>query len=234
MNRTLILLWFRAWLWSNSATLWTVARQAPLSMGILQPTGVGCHFLLQGIFPTQGLNLCLPNCRQILYHLSHQGSPWSLLSDCNFCLDSISLSHIPCLILTISQTPASKLGKWVSESEWKLVSRVQLFATPGLYSPWNSPGQNTGVGSFSLLQGIFPTQGSNLGLPHCRWILYRLSHKGSPQLGKEYVKAVYCHSAYLTYMQSTSCKMPSWMKLKLEPRLLGEISTTSDTQTILP
>ena len=50
----------------------------------------------------------------------------------------------------------------------------------GLYSSWNSPGQNTGVGSLSLFQGIFPTQGSNPGLPHCRQILYQLSHKGSP------------------------------------------------------
>ena len=50
-----------------------------------------------------------------------------------------------------------------------------------LYSPWNSPGQNTGVGSLSLLQGIFPTQGSNPGLRHCRQILPQLSHKGSPQ-----------------------------------------------------
>ena len=50
----------------------------------------------------------------------------------------------------------------------------------GLYSPWNSLGQNTGVGSLSLLQGIFPTQGSNPGLPYCTWILYQLSHKGSP------------------------------------------------------
>ena len=49
----------------------------------------------------------------------------------------------------------------------------------GLYSPWNSPGQNTGVGSCSLLHGIFPAQGSTPGLPHCRWILYQLSHKGS-------------------------------------------------------
>ena len=49
----------------------------------------------------------------------------------------------------------------------------------GLYSPWNSPGQNTGVGSLSLLQGIFPTQGSNLGLLHCRRILYQLSYWGS-------------------------------------------------------
>ena len=48
--------------------------------------------------------------------------------------------------------------------------------------------------------------------------------------GKEYVKAVYCHPAYLTYMQSTSCKMPGWMKHKLESRLLGEISITSDMQ----
>ena len=45
----------------------------------------------------------------------------------------------------------------------------------------NSPGQNTGVGSLSLLQGIFQTQGSNLGLPHCRGILYQLRHKGSPR-----------------------------------------------------
>ena len=49
-----------------------------------------------------------------------------------------------------------------------------------LYRPWNSPDQNTGVSCCSLLQGIFPTQGSNPGLPHCRQILYQLSHKGSP------------------------------------------------------
>ena len=52
----------------------------------------------------------------------------------------------------------------------------------GLYSPWNSPGQNTGVGSLSLLQGIFPTQGSNPGLPHWKKILYQLSHKGSQRI----------------------------------------------------
>ena len=52
----------------------------------------------------------------------------------------------------------------------------------GWYSPWNSPGQNTGVGSLSLLQGIFPIQGLNPGLLHCRWILHQLSHKGSPRI----------------------------------------------------
>ena len=50
------------------------------------------------------------------------------------------------------------------------------------------------------------------------------------KLGKEYIKAVYCHSAYLTFMQSTLCEMPGWMKHKLESRLPGEMSITSDTQ----
>ena len=61
---------------------------------------------------------------------------------------------------------------------WKLLSRVWLFVTPW-NSPWNSSGQNTGVGCRSLLQGIFPTQGLNPDLPHCRRILYQLSHQGS-------------------------------------------------------
>ena len=69
------------------------------------------------------------------------------------------------------------LGKW----KWKLLSHAWLFTTPWtIYSPWNSLSQNTRVGSHSLLQGIFPTQGSNPGLPHCRRILYPLSHQGSP------------------------------------------------------
>ena len=68
--------------------------------------------------------------------------------------------------------------KW----KWKLLSHVQLFVTPR--TVWNSLGQNTGVGSLSLLQGIFPTQGSSPNLPHCRQILYQLSHKGSPNIIK--------------------------------------------------
>ena len=65
----------------------------------------------------------------------------------------------------------------------------------GLYSPWNSPGQNTGVGSLSLLQGIFLTQESNQGLLHCRWILYQLNYQRSlvhvcPQLSVHVSKAL--------------------------------------------
>ena len=54
------------------------------------------------------------------------------------------------------------------------------------------------------------------------------------KLGKEYVKAVYCHPAYLTYVQRTSCEMPGWMKHKLESRLQREISITSDMQMVPP
>ena len=68
----------------------------------------------------------------------------------------------------------------VSDPRWTIKDCDSLWPH-GLYSPWNSPGQNTGVGSLSLLQVIFPTQGSHLGLPHCREILYQLSYKGSPE-----------------------------------------------------
>ena len=54
------------------------------------------------------------------------------------------------------------------------------------------------------------------------------------KLGKEYGKAIYCHPAYLTYMQSTSCEMPGWMKHKLESTLPGEISVTSDIRMAPP
>ena len=58
-----------------------------------------------------------------------------------------------------------------------------------------------------------------------------MEQRTGSKLGKEYTKAVYCHPAYLTYMPSTSWEMPGWMKHKLESRLPGEISVTSDMQT---
>ena len=82
----------------------------------------------------------------------------------------------------------NKLQELVMDSEdWCAVvhgvtkSQTRLNDWTELYCPWNSPGQNTGVGSHSLLQGIFPTQGSNSGLLHCGQILYQLSHKRSPR-----------------------------------------------------
>ena len=87
----------------------------------------------------------------------------------------------------------------------------------GLYSPWNSPSQNTGVGSLSLLQGIFPIQGSNPRLLHCRQILYQLSHHGIPKLQLfpwgPWVYAKFCSaSQYYTccsWNQLTSGKISS-------------------------
>ena len=61
-----------------------------------------------------------------------------------------------------------------------------------------------------------------------------LEKQTDSKLRKEYVKAVYCHPAYLTYMQSTSCKMPGWMRHKLESRLPEEISITSDMHMTSP
>ena len=66
--------------------------------------------------------------------------------------------------------------------KWKSLSRVRLFATPWTIQSREFSRPETGVGSLSLLQGIFPTKGSNPGLLHCRWILYQLSHKGSPRI----------------------------------------------------
>ena len=114
---------------------------------------MGCHYLLQGIFLTQGSNQHLwhlLHCRWILY----SAPPWK---------------------------PKNTMKK--SESESCSVLSDSLWPQ-GLYSPWNSPGQNTGVGSLSLLEGIFPIQGSNPGLPHCRRIVYQLSHKGRPRIVK--------------------------------------------------
>ena len=85
-------------------------------------------------------------------------------------IEPLSLTS-PALVGGVSNTSATKVK--VAQSSPTLRPHV-------IYSPWNSPDQNIGVGSLSLLQGIFPTQGSNPGLPHCRQILYQLSHKGSP------------------------------------------------------
>ena len=74
-----------------------------------------------------------------------------------------------------------------------------------------------------LLKNLYAGQKATFGTIH--------GTTGS-KLGKQCIKAVYCHTVYLTYMQSTSCEMPGWMKHKLESRFLGKISTTSDRQMI--
>ena len=81
----------------------------------------------------------------------------------------------------VEDFPEVLLSLW-SETKWSESRSVvsDSLQPHGLYSPWNSPGQNTGVGSLSLLQGIFPNQVLNPGFLNCRQILDQLSHKGSP------------------------------------------------------
>ena len=83
----------------------------------------------------------------------------------------------------LERNPHQSKPECQSESESRLV--VSDFLQPqGLYSPWNTPGQNTRVGNCSLFQGIFQTQRLNSGFPHCRWILYHLSHQWSPKIAQ--------------------------------------------------
>ena len=117
--------------------------------------------------------------------ISNKEHPWNLLwrevtlSDDYFCLSTLS-----------TQRNSQNYGSIVSHGQGLMVTldgqseSHSVMSDPlwphGLYSPRNSPGQNTGVGSPSLLQWIFLTQGSNRGLPRCRQILYQLSHQGNP------------------------------------------------------
>ena len=88
----------------------------------------------------------------------------------------------------------------------------------GLYSPWYSPGQNTGVGSLSLLQGIIPTQGSNRDLLYWRWIIYQLSYQGSS----------YIHLyAYMHILWACICiyyGLPPWLSSQESARNAGDLS----------
>ena len=95
---------------------------------------------------------------------------WQIIS-----ISSISILKILSFCINIVNWSLTKEQKW----KWKSLGHVRLFGIPWIYSSSNSPGQNTGVGNHSFLQEIFPTQGSNLGLPHCRQILYKLSYSGS-------------------------------------------------------
>ena len=80
-----------------------------------------------------------------------------------------------------SQLQKKKKKKFAVKDSVGESKKVKVKVFLSCPTPWNSPGQNNGVGSHSLLQGIFPTQSLNPGLPHCRWILYQLKHQGMRQ-----------------------------------------------------
>ena len=138
-------------------------------------TGVGSHSLLHGIFPARGSNPGLLHCRQILYYLSHHGSGFikektlTLSTFLRLYLNNESESEVAqsCLTLCDSMDCGPPGFSIFQERilEWIAIS----------FSRGSSPTRDCHF----LLQGIFPTQGSNLGLPHCRQTLYPLSHQGS-------------------------------------------------------
>ena len=117
-------------------------------------------------------------------------------------------------------------GGFFTISESKSHSVVSDSLQPHiLYSPWNSLGQNTGVGSLSLLQGIFPTQGLKPGLLHCRRILYQLCHQGSPKGGAIRISEVIdisltiliLHQDFLSHLESW------WSLCFIQPRLFAVV-----------
>ena len=111
------------------------------------------------------------------FPLSAQGN--FLLKDCSISAFSVLLGIPKESLFLLLVTRSSLFSK--GESESCSVGSKSL-QPQGLYSPWNPPGQNTGVGSLSLLEGIFLIQGLDPDLPHCRQIIYQLSHKGRPRI----------------------------------------------------
>ena len=124
--------------------------------------------------------------------------PGLMKTTANICSGLWGLPAFPCIISHYIFPNYAGHKFWLPLYRWNWKSFVSNSLQPrGLYSPWNSPGQNTGVSSLALLQGIFLTQGSNPGLLHCRWILYQLSHKGSLWPGGSEGKASACNEGDL-------------------------------------
>ena len=156
---------------------WTVAYQTPClwdSPG--ENTGVGCHFLLQRTFPTQGPNPGLTVFQADSLPSEPPGKPIP-----HFGGDQLRIKAHQRLINTRGSQEFQQKGHSVQS-----LSHVHcdpMDCSHRLFCLWDFPGQNPGVGCHFLLQRTFPTPGSNLCpllLLHCRQTLYRLSYKGSP------------------------------------------------------
>ena len=138
---------------------------------------MGCCALLQGIFPTQGSNPCL-------LHLLHwkAGSLPLALSCIYSSIERNKLILVTAYINFVNHVKGRESERKGKESRSVMSNSLQPHGLqpPRLLPPWDFPGKRTGVGRHFLLQGIFPTQALNLGLPPCRQTLYPLRHQGSP------------------------------------------------------
>ena len=168
------------------------------SQSSLQEVPVGRPYRLRenippGVSPNSKYVSFCKSFRKIIYISNSSLSIWSASTwRCNW-KNEMNVCLWFYFIASQKKAPYSKAlvyfstyqpwGGEKSESESHSVVSNSL-PSHRLYSPRNSPGQNTGVGSLSLLQGIFPTQGLNPGLPHCRWILYQLSHREAHGMGR--------------------------------------------------
>ena len=153
-------------------TPWTIARQAPLSGGFpRQENWSGLPFASPRDLPDPGIE---PESSTYIHTYIYTYIYTHV--HMYICVNGCLYTYMWCAVLSCSVMSNSATPRTVAR----------------LLCPWNSPGQNTGVSSLSLLQGIFQTQGLNPGLLHCRWILYCLSHQGSPRI-LEWGRYIYKH-----------------------------------------
>ena len=147
-------------------------------MGSSRQENWSCHFLLQGIFLAQGSS---PDLLHSDFLLSEpQGKPLICIRQVSSCYNrtikgylSIHSHAYPHMLIFIKF--------WIFKRKWKSLSLVRLFVIPWTIQSMEFSRPEYGSG-YSLPQGIFPTQGLNTGLQHCRQLLYQLSHKGSPRM----------------------------------------------------
>ena len=152
-------------------------------VGPCSPRSIRSLVLSCGCKPTHGLNCCLALINMAASQAAEKGREG--VGRCGGVGMQVQfLSKAIPEICMYHSSPISTGELWpVKWNESRSVMSDSLWPH-GLYSPWNPPGQNTGVDNLSLLHGIFPPQWSNPGLLHCRQILYQLSHKGSPNVAR--------------------------------------------------
>ena len=150
------------------ATLWTIAHQppylgfSPKTETLAKNTGLGCHFLLQGIFSTQGSNL-------------HLMSP---ALEGKFFTTRVTS---PCLMQAIYRLLEAFCCCYLVPKSCLTLLRTGGLQPTRLLCPWDFPGKNTGKGHYFLLQGIFLTQGSNAHLLQWQMNSFPLNHQGRPE-----------------------------------------------------
>ena len=199
---------------------------------------MGCHFLLQGIFLTQGLSLCLLHCRQFLYHWATRETHANKVM-----LKILQASLQQSLNQELPDIQAGfRKGRGTRNQLANICCIIEKFQRKfqkNIYFCFIDCSNAFDCVDHNKLRKILRDGNTRpLYLPPWETCMLLKKQQMEPymeqltgsKLGEWYDKAVYCHPVYLISMQSTSCEMPGWMNPMLESRLLGEI--TSDRQII--